>query len=140
MLGYPDDFSFKYNWQMGSVPPPYYYEYTIQVNSDGSGQVELLPDYPMHHPGKRTAALNLDRKTMEYLFKEMSEAGLFEINCPEIDPNWTGGSQSALNVHAWGKDYNVPFSISSADRLRVEPVFLAIQELLPSQLLKGLPG
>jgi hypothetical protein len=140
MNAYPEDFSFEYRWQLGSVPPPYYYEYTIQVNADGSGGIELLPDYPMHHPVMRTASLSLNRDTLEYLFDEMQKAGLFENTCQLVDNNWIGGSKSTLVVHALGKDYRVPYSISSADMRRLESVFLAIQELIPSQLLNGLPG
>jgi hypothetical protein len=140
MTSYPDDFSFRFRWQLGSVPPPYYYEYTIKINADGTGDIELLPDYPQHHPQKRTAPLRLNKTTINYLFEEMQSAGLFENVCPEVESNWTGGSQASLDVHAWGKEYHVPYSISSADLHRMEPVYLAIQELIPAQMLKGLPG
>jgi len=140
MNSYPQDFSFQFRWHMGSVPPPYYYEYTIRVNPDGTGSIDLLPDYPQNHPQKRTAPLRLEQSMLEYLFQEMKTAGLFDKACVEVDSNWIGGSQAALDVNAWGKDYHVPFSISSADTQRLEPVFLAIQELIPSQLLNGLPG
>lgn len=140
MSTYPDDFSFTYRWKMGSVPPPYYYEYTIRVNNDGSGDVSLLPDYPENHPQKRSASLRLNKSTLVFLFEEMQSAGLFEKEFPEVDSNWFEGSRAALTVQAWGKDFHVPFAISSADNHRLEPVFLAIQELIPPHLLNGLPG
>jgi hypothetical protein len=137
---YPEDFSFRFRWQMGNVPPPYYYEYTIRVSADGTGDIELLPDYPQHHPQKRTAPLHLNKTTLVYLFEEMQTASLFEKDCVEVESNWIGGSQAALDIHAWGKDFHVPYSVSSADAHRLEPVFQAIQELIPSQLLNGLLG
>jgi hypothetical protein len=140
MNSYPDDFSFTYRWKLGSVPPPYYYEYTIRVKEDGTGDIELLPDYPEHHPQKRTAPMRLNKTTLKFLFEEMQSAGLFEKACAEVESNWIGGSQASLDVRAWGKDFHVPFSISSADTRRLEPVFLAIQELIPPHLLNGLPG
>ncbi len=138
MNSYPEDFSFRFRWQMGSVPPPYYYEYTIHVNADGTGDIELLPDYPQNHPQKRTAPLHLNKTTLSYLFEEMQTANLFDKDWTEVDPNWISGNHAALDVHAWGKDFLVPYSISSADARRMEPVFLAIQELIPPQLLNGL--
>jgi len=140
MVGFPEDFSFTYRWQMGSVPPPYYYEYTVQVNPDGAGTIELLPDYPVHHPEKRVVTIRLDTKTMGTLYEEMQNAGVFDQPFQLVDTNWLGGSKSSLDVHAEEKDFHVPSAISSADARRLEPVYLAIQELLPSQLLSGLPG
>jgi hypothetical protein len=140
MVGYPEDFSFSYRWQMGSVPPPYYYEYTVQVNPDGGGTIELLPDYPMHHPEKRVISIQLDSKKMEKLFEEMQNAGIFDQPFHLVDSSWLGGSRSSLDVRADGQDFHIPAAISSADSRRLDPVFLAIQELLPSQLLSGLPG
>jgi hypothetical protein len=137
---YPEDFSFRFRWQMGSVPPPYYYEYTITIEADGSGNIELLPDYPQNRPQKRTAPLRLNKTIISSLFEEMQTAGLFEKVCAEVESNWTGGSQASLDVHAWGKDFHVPYSISSSDMQRLEPVFLSIQEFVPTQLLNGLPG
>jgi hypothetical protein len=140
MSSYPEDFAFRFRWQMGSVPPPYYYEYTITVTADGTGSIELLPDYPQNHPQKRNSTLRLTKTILTNLFEEMQSAGLFEKISLEVESNWTGGSQATLDVHAWDKDFHIPYSISSIDAQRMEPVFLAIQELIPSQLLNGLPG
>lgn len=136
----PEEFSFEYQWQMGSVPPPYYYEYSIKVEANGAGAVELLPDYPMHHPVPRTLEINVGHFSLECLYIEMTKDELFEKECRGVDSNWGGESLSSLVVRAWGKEYKVPSLISSADRRRLEPVFLAIRELIPSQFLYGFPG
>jgi len=136
----PEDFSFEYQWQMGSVPPPYYYEYSVKVDTNGSGVVELLPDYPMHHPVPRTVEINVGHSTLECLYMEMTKVELFEKECRVVDSDWVGGSLSSLVVRAWGKEYKVPSFISSADTRRLEPLFLAIRGLIPSQILYGFPG
>jgi hypothetical protein len=140
MNSYPEDFTFRFRWQLGNVPPPYYYEYTITIKADGSGDIELLPDYPQNHPEKRQAPLHLNKTTLSYLFEEMQTASLFDKACLEVESNWTGGSRASLDVQAWGKNFHVPYSISSMDAQRMDPVYLAIQELIPNQLLNGLPG
>ena len=41
----PADFNVIYEWQEGSLPPPYHYEYTITIKADGQGQIVMIPDY-----------------------------------------------------------------------------------------------
>jgi len=44
--GPPADFSLRYAWREGSLPPPYHYAYRITLAADGSGAMQLVPDYP----------------------------------------------------------------------------------------------
>lgn len=42
--------SLVYEWNEGSAPPPYYYEYTLRIESEGRAQILFRPDYPAHDP------------------------------------------------------------------------------------------
>jgi hypothetical protein len=41
------DFNIKYHWVEGSLSPPYHYEYSLSIVSDGSGTIIFRPDYEM---------------------------------------------------------------------------------------------
>lgn len=42
----PEDFRLVYEWRAGTYPPPYHYEYVIQVGPGDSGEITFWPDYP----------------------------------------------------------------------------------------------
>ncbi|HMP41352.1 MAG TPA: hypothetical protein PKA05_13295, partial [Roseiflexaceae bacterium] len=42
----PADFALVYQWREGSLPPPYHYEYDIELQPSGLGEIRMRPDYP----------------------------------------------------------------------------------------------
>jgi hypothetical protein len=42
----PADFSLRYTWRAGTLPPPYHYDYRIVLHADGSGKMIMVPNYP----------------------------------------------------------------------------------------------
>lgn len=126
----PNDFSIEYSWQSGSVPPPYYYEYTVTIHSDGRGWVTLLPDYPQNHPQPRRAEFFIAQKDFQRLWETMHASGLFEHGWKPAQPGGPiGGEAACLTIRRGSEVIQVPYLLSMVDGLRFAPVYEAIRDL-----------
>lgn len=80
-----------------SVPPPYYYEYVLRVESDGKAQVLFRPDYPAHDPPIWVETFSIPpeqcRRLEALIFKTVAEGhqSLTENGC-------VGGSTSHIEI------------------------------------------
>ncbi len=135
----PDDFSLEYSWHSGSVPPPYYYEYTVTIAADGRGQVTLLPDYPQHQPPLRRAEFFVPIQVVAQLCERMRAAGLFEHAWKTAEDNTGGGEGASMTVHVEGQLIHVPHLLPMMDGLRVAPVYELIRDLV-SEAVERLRG
>ena len=46
----PDDFQVQYYWEVGSLPPPYFYAYTITLGPEAKGEIRFMPGYSNDDP------------------------------------------------------------------------------------------
>lgn len=113
----PDDFSVRYAWQEGSLPPPYHYSYEVTIAADGSGQVTFLPDYDFSDPPIWIETFALDAAQMDALYQQMLDAEVFSRSWAEADDIPVGGSSAVLDVTAAGNILTVPaFPASGSDQ------------------------
>ncbi len=116
----------RYHWAEGSVPPPGYYEYTIEVSAAG-GALTFLPDYPQHHPPcwKETFSIMPDawaelNRIVQNLWAEPAP--------PKTDnPYRVGGSDQHITL-ILPDGTNV---IIQASESRLQPAFDAIRSMVP---------
>lgn len=103
----PDDFAISFHHSDGSVAPPYHAEYTIEVDSDGSGRATYWPDYPGKGVPAYKSTFTLDDSELDDLYGEVRDAGLL-TDIEESDDPPIGGSVETAEITADGETYEVP--------------------------------
>ena len=127
----PDDFSIQYRWREGSVPPPDHYEYTIHLGPGGEGELVFYPDYPMYNPPNWSEQFQIDKATLERLYRLMEERGIFSRSWTESDEA-TGGALESVRIRADGMEFTVPGGIEEAED--VKEVYRFIRSTVPEKI------
>ena len=127
----PEDFSLKYEWREGSLPPPDHYEYTIYLGPGGEGELVFYPDYPMYNPPKWSEQFRIDKAALERLYGLMEERGIFSRRWTETDEA-TGGALESVRIRADGREFTVPGGIEEAED--VKEVYRFIRSVVPEKI------
>lgn len=122
----PDDFSLVYHWQEGSLPPPYHYEYSIIIQSDRQGHIEMLPDYPSDQTPVWEEVFTVTADDLDQLYALLLEKNFFQENWTAQDGPPVGGSSEQLVVSAQGQDYAIS-SFVLADQQSAASEIMAYQ-------------
>ena len=134
--GRPDDFRVLYEWVAGSMPPPYHYEYTIDVGPGCEGQIAFRPDYSGPDTPAWTESFTLEGEQLDQLYSLMSERGVFTAQWTEIRDGVVGGSLEWLRCIAAGEDYSVPSRIEESAAMA--EVYAVVKALVPEPLWSDL--
>jgi len=127
----PDDFSFRYEWREGSLPPPHYYEITISVSPRGEGVIVFCPDYTRHSAPVWQEHFRVPLPQLNELYQMMLERGVFagrwETYPEESAP--VGGPLDWLEVIARGERHKAPWLLRQPEA--VKPLYEFIRALVP---------
>lgn len=104
----PDDFSLRYYWSEGSLPPPYHYAFTIALAADGAGTVTMTPDYPGPEVPVWTETFVLDAAALDAFYSQLVAAGAFSTDWREEDEPPVGGSHYTIELTANGEVVTIP--------------------------------
>lgn len=132
----PSDFSFKYRWCEGTVPPPHYYEYSIKFGAGLIGTINFYPDYPQHDLPAWIEQFAVTADAHAALYLLMTERDLFRQNWTEIQDAPVGGSLEWLDITADGVEYKIPSMIEESPE--IESIYEAIRSLVPVEIWKHL--
>lgn len=128
----PGDFNVRYWWREGSVPPPYHYEYSINLSSRLEGSIIFYPDYPMEKPPVWTETFSVDMESLRKLYDLIVENELFGKTWTEIEDPPVGGSLEWLEVITGGNRIVVPGAINESQV--VADIYGLIRDLVPLQI------
>ncbi len=132
----PPDFSLKYRWCEGTVPPPHYYEYSIAIGPKNTGEIKFYPDYPQHDLPVWVEHFDISSQAWMAIYAQMTTDNLFRQAWTEIQNAPVGGSLEWLDITAQGVEYKIPSMIEEA--AEVEQVYEAIRTLVPIKVWKKL--
>ena len=130
---WPQDFTVQYKFTSGTVPPPDYYEYVIEIAPDGSGEIHLWWDYPQNHPEIFVELFDADPQAMHNLYLLVASAGLCQqafFPSPRR-PDSLGGSQSQMVFSCGGRSFKVKGALDPDDEQRLAVIYKAIRRLAP---------
>jgi hypothetical protein len=130
----PEDFTFQFDYSEGSVPGESYYEYSIEVASDGSGEIHYLPDHPENNPDELVELFHINSEEMNRLYKVLKHSGMMH---PTWQPSRTGrlgGPRSRLQVTGGGQAYDIRTFGDAGDKERVERLFELIRASVPVRI------
>jgi hypothetical protein len=136
----PPDFSVLFFYHEGSLPSPDYYEYTILVRPDGSGELRFWPDYPAHHPEPVLFPFYASQAELADLYRQMTQVGLFNRQWRETENPPTGGSRAWIEVTAEQKQYAIPPNLTPREKARAEQIYAAVRALIPPEVWQRLGG
>ncbi len=130
----PADFSLVYEWQEGSLPPPYHYEYTITLNPDGQGQIVMVPDYSFSNPPTWTETFTVTPAVFDQFYQRLIDKGLFAQRWQAQDQPPVGGSYDSLHVTAHGQQITIPSFVIQTQANAAEDISTAIRVLVPQNI------
>lgn len=130
----PGDFTVLYEWQEGSLPPPYHYEYTIDIQPDGQGEVTMIPDYPSDTVPTWTEAFTVEQAKLDELYQLMVDKGMFSTKWQAQDMPPVGGGSDSLTVTAQGSDFHIPYFVIVRQATAASEIVSAVAALVPREV------
>jgi hypothetical protein len=134
----PADFKVVYDWQEGSLPPPYHYEYTITLAPDGQGQIVMVPDYAFSNPPTWTETFTVTPAQLDQFYRLVVDKGLFTQRWQAQSDPPVGGSSDSLTITAHGQQITIPAFVVSTQAAAAEDITTALRALAPQDLLDKL--
>lgn len=128
------DFQVRYIWREGSLPPPYYFEYTIQIGPGVQGTIEFQPDYPFNDPPIWVEELTLSPQQISDLYDLMKEKQVFTREWNPVDEPSVGGGVQWIEGVANGQRFSVPEQLSSSDAKEMAEVYSTIRSMAPASI------
>jgi len=132
--GPPTDFSLRYAWREGSLPPPYHYEYNITLAADGSGAMQLVPDYPGPGVPVWEAPFTLSAAEVEQLHARLIAQDLVREGWQALDTPPVGGSSATLEVRHDGRTITIPAFPLERQQRRAAASFAAVEAIVPQTI------
>jgi hypothetical protein len=132
----PDDFTLRYQWDAGALPPPYSYQVQVSVDADGSGTAQIR----MNGSGAPawTESFRASAEQMDETYKAFCESGVFATEWQEPEALPVGGSSWRLRATALGERVVIPpYAVSSPIR-DLGQVVDAVEEIVPRGLWQSL--
>ncbi|MGD9146677.1 MAG: hypothetical protein PVI80_14025 [Anaerolineae bacterium] len=124
----------RYEWQEGSIPPPYHYEYTIRIGPGLHGAIEFRPDYEFNDPPIWRESFTLSTPQLATLYELMKAQGV-------IDREWqrgagfsVGGRVERLEGTVGEQVFSIPSELDPEDAAAISPVYRAIRSLVPESI------
>ena len=130
----PSDLSLIYDWQEGSLPPPYHYEYTITIDSRGQGQIVMVPDYQFSNPPTWTESFTVAPAALDQFYRLLIDKGLFTQHWQAQSDPPVGGSYDTLRVTAHDRHIDIPAFVITAQAAAADAITAAVRALVPQDL------
>lgn len=127
----PNDFSVLYQWKEGSLPPPYHYEYRIELSSSWQGKVIMIPDYPSVAVPIWTEAFVAQSVALDKFYQLMIDEALLTNIWQAQSSLLVGGSSESMTVTANGTIITIPAFILPQQASAATNIFTALKALVP---------
>ncbi len=134
----PEDFQVRYEFAEGSLPPPYYYQYSLQIGPGEEAEISMTPDYPGEGVPTWTETFTLTAAEVDALYQQLVSLGLLSTRWAAEDDPPVGGSRTWLEALVNGREIRVPPYPVSSQRDRAGELLEAVQAVVPQDILDGL--
>ena len=128
------DLRISYHWQEGSVPPPYYYEYTIRVYPGLKGEIEFQPDYDPNSPPVWNRNFTLTPDDLAPIVTMLEKNQLLNERRLQSKEPFVGGAIEYAEINYCGR--NIYLNRQGAADLAniVDQVFRSFKSLVPDSI------
>lgn len=137
----------NYHYNVGSLPPPYHYSYTITINGDGKGEMVYIGGYESTPKNTSVYPFELNSKKMKKLNKAVKESDVLNLDIKtrpgEEIPD--GGHSDGLEIYGVNKESDskdtvLIKSIPTYPELKYDGIlnrlYKAIQNSVPDDIWK----
>ncbi|MEO0557682.1 MAG: hypothetical protein AAF170_05795 [Bacteroidota bacterium] len=132
----PSDFTLRYQWDAGSLPPPYGYQVRVNVDADGSGMAQIQMNG--QNAPVWTERFRATAEQMDETYRAFCESGVYVTEWQEPDAVPVGGSAWRLVTTANSDRVVIPpYAISSPAR-SLDQVVDVVEEIVPRSMWQRL--
>lgn len=128
----------EYYFNIGSLPPPYHYSYTIKITNDGIVDFEYLSGYVKTDSNLKKFNFTLSSTDLKSLKKAVKESNVINLKI-EMRPNEEipdGGHSESISFY--NKDGEIISSVTSYPEKKYEKIldklYIAIQKCVPENI------
>lgn len=132
----PDDFTLRYQWDTGTLPPPYSHQVLVSVDADGSGTAQIQMNGSNAPAWSETFRATAEQ--MDATYKAFCESGVFATAWQNPDTYPVGGSSWRLQATALGDLVVIPPYAVSTPARSLDRVVDAIEEIVPRRIWQTL--
>jgi len=131
----PGDFQVRYYWETGSLPPPYFYSYTITIGPGTDGSLEFVPDYTTYDPPLWLEGFQVSERDLDLLYAALYQAEAFEAGWEQSEDIPTGGSADKMTIIAHGREYLIPSYVDDDEKSKaIKRVYEDIEAFVPQAI------
>lgn len=130
----PADFTVRYAWSTGSLPPEYQYSYSVHLGPGSGGRVEFQPGYS---GPTWTERFPVSEAQLRSLYATLRERGVWDRKWSE-GRAMTGAAGEWLEATAGGRRTKLPGTPREEDRAALREVYDAVTALVPDGVIDGL--
>jgi hypothetical protein len=123
-------FALRYEWVEGAVPPPYHYEWTIELQNR-QGIISFYPDYPQQGVSPWVKNFQVPGGQFNYLVETLHTSRVFRTHWQQPEEVSAGGAHDSLTVWLEGQTYQVPPIRTPGANRAMQPVWQAVKACVP---------
>ena len=132
------EFLLRYDFDNGSLPPPYHHEFCIRIKAQGAGRISFLPDYPSADTPCWEETFQVSAEKLEELLNLLVKKEVLRDHWPMQEEPISGGEWQCLEISLEGKNYIIPGRVDYKMAEKLNEVFVFIRALVPQQVWQGL--
>jgi NitT/TauT family transport system substrate-binding protein len=131
MKARPADFDVTYEWEAGSMPPPYHYQYTITIDSVGGSKIVYWPDYPSDQITPWIEPITVTESDLDSLYALAAGKRLLRNEWDKLASPRIGGELQSAYIHAFESVYVIPSDIAESEEAVANEFYAAVKALVP---------
>ncbi len=134
----------QYHYQTGSIPPPYYYEYDIFINTSGTGTLVFHPSYVTDSSKSyENYTFTVSESGIKSLNKEIKKSKVLTSTFEELEKHPIGGSlqnaiillyQDPATDHQPKRVTTPTFPASSKQKIALDKLYAKIKSFVPQKI------
>ena len=130
----PADFQVTYDWDNGSLPPPYHYEYTLTAGPGEQGSLRYVPGYGFDDPPVWTESFPVTAGDLDALYALAVSENLLRADWPTVENPPVGGEVGYAALVAAGQTFHIPSALTDADQAAADALYRRLTRLAPPAL------
>jgi hypothetical protein len=133
-----NDLTVRYKWFEGSLPPPYHYEYEIQIGPGPVGKIIFIPDYKSADVPVWEREFEISEGEYGALLYITNDQGVFKTDWQENPDPPVGGHGSYASFTYCGQEASVPSFLKDDQYSKIKPIYNMVEGLVPEEIRQEL--
>ena len=122
----------RFEWIAGSMPPPHHYEYTIEINCEGTGKIIYIPDYEFPTVPVWEEQFLVGKEGISKINELIKSHKILKTKIKKKENRSIGGSMKYLTIIFEDESINFPPDMENHEI--IDPVCEVIKGLVPGKI------